>query len=548
MEFKVSAFSVDEDWIIADAFDSDSGKTSITHVYPAIDNAGQPWIAAIDTCCRIGGLSNQGSGYRVETLVDLDTTIGSPLSNLPPIIACQTNSQCGFIVPASAPGSDTVTWRLATSAESGGLIAPAGLSVDAITGQVSWDTNGLQPQSLWAAQIVIESRDLVTNALVGKASVDFIIRIVDEGLPPEIIPPPNSTPICNASIPAQVDNILTFDVSASDSDPADSITLNTAGLPTGAVMSPSLPLSGNPVSSTFSWTPTADDIGTTIITFTATDQLGLQALCPVTVEVSASFPGIDVGGSSQGALAPGLTEIRPQLGKEKRSFFLDFSSDTDFRVLLPKTIIQRSVGTEEATYDITVQNNWDAWYYVTNTATGLVAQTAPGAFMLPPGEKRSFRLTFARGDRIRFFANAGFNTDLPPVDEQDAWMLTAFSIDFLWRAIQGSRLPYNVIDGFQDGISVVGGAAYGPFFALGANIGTGNLIAILDDIRKILNDPEAVQVLVTLGFDEKRLASWAEGFSTVGFGLRIYFVLEFLINELIAATTRPFGDLTFEAR
>jgi len=63
-------------------------------------------------------------------------------------------------------------------------------------------------------------------------------------------------------------------------------------------MTPLLPTSGNPVSSTFSWTPTAADAGTYVITFTATDnsgaQAGLQTLCPISLAVSGGTGG---GGS-----------------------------------------------------------------------------------------------------------------------------------------------------------------------------------------------------------------------------------------------------------
>lgn len=153
-----------------------------------------------------------------------------------------------------------------------------------------------------------------------------------------------------------------YDISASDSDPSDSIMLNTAELPTGATMTPTLPLTGNPVSSTFSWKPTANDVGTTIITFTATDQLGLQALCPVTVEVVEIQPGIVEGGASIGALAPGQTNIKPNLSGKINSLYLNFSSDTEYRVLLPRTEILRTAEPNQGTFDIVIQNNWNAWY------------------------------------------------------------------------------------------------------------------------------------------------------------------------------------------
>ncbi len=55
-------------------------------------------------------------------------------------------------------------------------------------------------------------------------------------------------------------------------------------------MTPPLPASGHPVSSLFSWTPTEGDVGTHVITFTATDNSGLQGghqtLCSSTLVVA----------------------------------------------------------------------------------------------------------------------------------------------------------------------------------------------------------------------------------------------------------------------
>ena len=65
-------------------------------------------------------------------------------------------------------------------------------------------------------------------------------------------------------------------------------------------MTPLLPTTGNPVSSTFSWTPTATQVGTHVITFTATDnsaqQAGVQSLCSIIV--LANVPGRMTGGGS----------------------------------------------------------------------------------------------------------------------------------------------------------------------------------------------------------------------------------------------------------
>ena len=87
-----------------------------------------------------------------------------------------------------------------------------------------------------------------------------------------------------------------FDVIGSDRDPGDSVTLNVVGLPTGATMTPSLPVAGNPVSSMFSWAPNASQVGMHVINFSASSTGGGFALCPVTLVVETGpIPG-DIDG------------------------------------------------------------------------------------------------------------------------------------------------------------------------------------------------------------------------------------------------------------
>ena len=52
-------------------------------------------------------------------------------------------------------------------------------------------------------------------------------------------------------------------------------------------MTPTLPTTGNPVTSTFNWTPTAAQTGSHVVTFTATDDTGLQELCSLTIQVTS---------------------------------------------------------------------------------------------------------------------------------------------------------------------------------------------------------------------------------------------------------------------
>jgi hypothetical protein len=98
--------------------------------------------------------------------------------------------------------------------------------------------------------------------------------------------PPTYDPLspCGSTLTVAAGNPLSYTVTAVDVDVADMVTLDAVGVPAGAMHTPSLPTMGNPVSSTFDWTPTVADAGTYVITYSAFDGLNM-ANCTVTIEV-----------------------------------------------------------------------------------------------------------------------------------------------------------------------------------------------------------------------------------------------------------------------
>ena len=110
--------------------------------------------------------------------------------------------------------------------------------------------------------------------------------------PPQFDPP---TP-CGTGSDGLPNVLITFVVQASDPDPGDMVTLIsgftfgmnpeiTPGLPAGATMTPTLPVTGNPVQSTFSWTPTVNQQGWWGIHFIADDQNGNRTICTVGIDI-----------------------------------------------------------------------------------------------------------------------------------------------------------------------------------------------------------------------------------------------------------------------
>jgi hypothetical protein len=104
-------------------------------------------------------------------------------------------------------------------------------------------------------------------------------------LPAPVFEPP--TP-CDQTVKVFPGDLAQFDVAALATNglSGQHVTLTASGVPAGAVFTPPLPTSGQPATATFSWTPGEADIGTHVITLTATDQLGDFTTCDVSILVS----------------------------------------------------------------------------------------------------------------------------------------------------------------------------------------------------------------------------------------------------------------------
>lgn len=305
----VTAVDPTNDWVYGIAVDQSS--------FPAIDTtfdhtyAGPGDFNVVDNnCCRISDLSapnnhvnNPDGSWNTESTVTAGGANSSPVTAMPPIVLCQQDALCQFTIPATDPNGDDLTYRLSTAAEGdggGGFVqpgppdAPVAASIDPTTGLYSWDTTGADfvngYNNLYSTQVMVEDRN-ASDEVKTKAPVDFLIQLVSfvPGDAPEFVSP---TPTCGSTKTVSQGSTLNFTVTAEDTDLGDSVTLNAIGLPGGADMDPALPSAGNPISSNFSWSPTASDEGSTVVIFTATDTTLRQATCAITLEVSEEEPGV----------------------------------------------------------------------------------------------------------------------------------------------------------------------------------------------------------------------------------------------------------------
>lgn len=307
--FVVTSFDPGDDWLFSlaiDPADLPAVSTALDYTYA---NAGN-FTAAIDGCCRIGSelgsnahINNPDGEYRVETVVNVGSGNNAPASSLPPIVGCILGEICTFSVPVSDPDGDPVGFRLSTPAEAGSPAfshpGPNAPTIDPDTGLFSWYTAGatVTPglNTLYSTQVTLEE----ING-PAKSAVDFFIQLdtCSAGSAPEF------SAACDGELTVNAGDTINFSVEASDPDLADTITLNVVGSPLGSSMVPLLPVTGNPVSTNFSWTPSIADVGTSVVTFIATDDCGSQAgrstLCSITVVASEDCTnGVDDDGDGQ---------------------------------------------------------------------------------------------------------------------------------------------------------------------------------------------------------------------------------------------------------
>ena len=250
------------------------GEFNTSHTY----NASGTFTAYTSDCCRISNLQNNADQYwYVSTPVVAGNANDSPVSTLRPIVNLATgNATATYTLPAGDPDGNTLTYSVATSADLGSVAftnAP-GLSVNSTTGVVTFSTVGKPINNVYNA--VIKVSDGTTSIIV-----DHLIQIVGQtSAAPVFVYPP--TPTNGQVFTVSPGTPVTFVVRATDPNLGDVVTLSGQGLPTGSTFVPS---TGNPVQSTFSWTPTAANVGTTVVNFLAQDNNGTQASTSVTIQV-----------------------------------------------------------------------------------------------------------------------------------------------------------------------------------------------------------------------------------------------------------------------
>jgi len=267
------------------------GEGTITHTYATAGN----YAAFIRGCCRLNG-----SNYYLGVGVAAGSANDSPVAAVTPALLLLPAGQAAatYQVVASDPNGDALTYSLATASDIGsdgsafsGPLRPlantSALSVNPSTGVVSVNTVGQAVGQFLLA--IVKVSDGQTSTFV-----DQLIRVTASTA--------NTAPVFTAPTPPNGQRItaisgqrISFPIRATDADAGDVVTLRATGLPAGAVLTPGLPTSGNPVEATFSWTPA---IGTPdaiiLVTVIAEDSRGAQTTTSFTFELHGFAPPVFV--------------------------------------------------------------------------------------------------------------------------------------------------------------------------------------------------------------------------------------------------------------
>ena len=210
-----------------------------------------------------------------------------------------------FYVPAVDPDGDEIRWRFATPGEHFAFDPePPNMTINPLTGLVTWDTALLDQNDFWTVQFMVEDLD-ENGAVKTKTPIDFLLKIqprqIGQNEPVCMLGPPgNPAP---PVIEVEAGSPMMLQARGDDPDQGDQLTLAIAGLPAlNAFMSSDLPLtSGNNVTSTLHWTPTPDQVGSYIVVFSVTDQTGLQSICFRTIRV---MPGANMNNAPLVSINP----------------------------------------------------------------------------------------------------------------------------------------------------------------------------------------------------------------------------------------------------
>jgi len=143
------------------------------------------YLMSYSSAARISPLLNNANGnWNIQSTIFLKDDNLAPKIDLPILYdapqlqsdGSTTLADFSFKVNTADSNADQVQFRLANSTEMGGGSNPAGFSIDANTGVVTWTESGALTSGLYSAGIIVEDLDS-TGAVKSKSGADFILDL-----------------------------------------------------------------------------------------------------------------------------------------------------------------------------------------------------------------------------------------------------------------------------------------------------------------------------------------------------------------------------------
>lgn len=149
-------------------------------------------------------------------------------------------------------------------------------------------------------------------------------------------PPVFTEPTCGATYMATAGVPFSINICAADSNTNSIVTLSSGVLPPGATLTPPLPADGNPICTTFDWTPTLADIGTVQVCFTAVDNNQRTAACCFNIQIAECYQFVGRGAGNAG-LTIGTTFWQSQLASIRNTYAVTMTDRPNLRVPILST-------------------------------------------------------------------------------------------------------------------------------------------------------------------------------------------------------------------
>ncbi len=272
-------------------WDNSTGSTVIT-----LNKSTTATTIRFTGCCKISTIANNhDTNWDVYCVINTNAPGSSPVSTMPAIINMPVGATAAtFTVAASDPDAgSTLTFgipnltsgNLAGETEPNGLTSQnANFNVNSSTGLVTFNTVGKGVGQQFNAMITVTDND--GNQIM----LDFLINMVGPSNPPVFDYTPGVTPANGAVFNVVVGQTLTFPIRATDPDAGQTVGLSVSGLTafltTANFSSAALPATGTAALTHLTYTPAAPQLGTTIVlSFIATDNVGVQSTSSVTIRV-----------------------------------------------------------------------------------------------------------------------------------------------------------------------------------------------------------------------------------------------------------------------